>query len=244
MTLSSILITGCTHGLGHELALNFARDNYKVYAVGRNAKLLNALNKNFKNIIPIDADIAKPAGRLNILETLKTNKLNFVIHNAALATPSMIDNLSEELFRDHFETNFFAPVLLNKMLLTRLEKNSRIMHISSAAAELPLLGLMPYCTSKGALEHVTNCFNAELSSKEIFFANLRPGMMATEMLDKLINSDESSLPGKKIYVNAKNDKKLSNPEDVAKYAKWVMCETENSVFSSKKWDFNDNNKLS
>jgi NAD(P)-dependent dehydrogenase (short-subunit alcohol dehydrogenase family) len=38
---------------------------------------------------------------------------------------------------------------------------SRVLHISSAAADLALPGLMFYCTSKAALERATHCFNAE-----------------------------------------------------------------------------------
>jgi NAD(P)-dependent dehydrogenase (short-subunit alcohol dehydrogenase family) len=181
MTQNSILITGCTHGLGRELALSFARDNIKVYAVGRDEKLISALSHDFKNITPVVADVAKESGKAVIFESLKNENLSYIIHNAAIATPSMIDNFSEKLLKEHFETNFFAPVLLNKMFLSILKQDSRVLHITSLASELSIPGLMPYCTSKSALEHMTKCFNAEFNSKGIFFANLRPGMIDTEM---------------------------------------------------------------
>jgi benzil reductase ((S)-benzoin forming) len=239
MTQNSILITGCSQGLGRELALRFASDNFKVYAISRNAALIYELKKDSKNIIPIVADITKDNDRKCILESLKDEKLNFVIHNAAIANPSMIVNLSEQLLKEHYETNFFAPVLLNQMLISLLKKNSRVLHISSLASELSLPGLMPYCTSKGALEHMTNCFNVEFNSKDIYFANLRPGMVDTKMQEKLRNTDESKLPERRLYVAAKNDNKLKPSKNVAKFVKWVMCDTDNSVFSKKLWDINE-----
>jgi benzil reductase ((S)-benzoin forming) len=239
MTQTSILITGCTHGLGRELALRFARDNLKVYAVGRNEKLIIALSNDFKNIVPIVADVAKDNGRVAIYESLKNENLSYIIHNAAIATPSMIDTFSEALLKEHFETNFFAPVLLNKMFLSILKKDSRVLHITSLASELSIPGLMPYCISKGALEHMTKCFNAEFNSKGIYFANLRPGMIDTEMQENLRNSNQSDLPCKQMYLNAKSENKLRKPEDVAEFVKWVLCNTENSDFSLKLWDIND-----
>jgi benzil reductase ((S)-benzoin forming) len=236
---NAILITGCTHGLGRELALRFARENSKVYAVGRNEKLLNELAEISENIIAVVSDVATEAGRKIIIESVKKEKSISIIHNAAISSPSLISGLSEHLLREHFETNFFAPFLLNQKLLPFLKNNSRVLHISSAASELSLPGLMPYCTSKRALEHMTNCFNAEFKYKDIYFANLRPGMIDTPMQDKLRNSDESDLPGRGFYLEAKKDNKLMPPELAAEFVAWVMTKTDNLAFSGGLWDISD-----
>ncbi len=236
---NTILITGCTHGLGRELALRFAKENNKVYAVGRNEKLLIELVEISKNIIPIVADVAKEAGRKTIFDFVNKEQTISIIHNAAIVNPSLISDLSEELLREHFETNFFAPFLLNQLLLPLLKNNARVLTISSAASELAEPGLMPYCASKGALEHMTKCFNVEFKSKDIYFANLRPGMIDTPMQEKLRNSDENNLPGKEFYLAAKKNNKLMHPETVAEFVVWVMTKTDNLIFSEKLWDISD-----
>jgi benzil reductase ((S)-benzoin forming) len=97
---------------------------------------------------------------------------------------------------------------------------------------------MPYCTSKGALEHMTNCFNAEYNKQSIYFANLRPGMIDTNMQEKLRNSNERDLPERQFYLTIKRENKLRTPKIVAEFVKKVMCKTDNLVFSQKLWDIN------
>lgn len=236
---NAILITGCSHGLGRALAELFSKENCKVYAIGRDSGLTNRLAKHSKNIIPVVADITKEIGKAAIVDAVEKEDSISIIHNAAIANPSLINSLSETQFKEHFETNFFSPFLLNQRLLKLFKKNSRALHISSLAADLALPGLMHYCTSKAALERMTHCFNAEFNSKEIYFANLRPGMIDTEMQKKLRNSNEVDLPDRNFYVTAKKENKLLLPETVAKFVVWVMLRTENLEFSKTLWNIND-----
>jgi benzil reductase ((S)-benzoin forming) len=236
---NTLLITGCTQGLGHALALRFAKENCKIYAVGRNKELIRQLADKSTKIIPIAADISNDLGRKAIFETVKNENSISIIHNAAIATPATVKSLSKELLENHFETNLFAPIILNKMFLPLLKKNSRVLHISSGAAELALPGLMAYCTSKAALERSTHCFNAELNSKGIYFANLRPGMVDTGMQRKFRDADISDLPDKDFYLRASKEKQLTPPEIVANFVTWVMLKTDNLDFSQTLWNIND-----
>ena len=60
------LITGTTHGLGHALAVRFAKENYKVYAVGRNKEKLENLAQQSSLIQPVHADVSLPSGFLDL----------------------------------------------------------------------------------------------------------------------------------------------------------------------------------
>jgi benzil reductase ((S)-benzoin forming) len=236
---NAILITGCSQGLGHALALSFANKGLKTYAVGRNNKLMSQLSVLSNNIVPIIADVATENGRSIIFDSVNHDELTYIIHNAAIATPSLITTLTESNLREHFETNFFAPTLLNQKFTSTLKRNLRIMHISSNAADLALPGLMQYCVSKNALEKGTQCFNSELNSKEIYFANLRPGMIDTDMQKKLRESSVTDLPGKNYYHQAKADNTLIQSDIVSKFIAWVMLSTDNLEFSQTLWSIND-----
>ena len=235
--IKKILITGCAQGLGYSLALQFAKEDCYVFAVGRNLKQLQELTKQSSFIQPIVADITTAHGQQKIIETVGNESLS-IVHNAAIAEPMQFANFSENSLRLHFETNYFAPLLITEKLLPLL-KGQRVLHISSGAASIPLAGLLPYCATKAAMEHTAQCLNAELNAREIYFANLRPGMIDTPMQSRLRNSSEEVLPNRKFYIDAKQAGQLVSPDKVAKFIAWVMLKTANKTFSDSIWNIHD-----
>ncbi len=235
--MPGILITGCSQGLGHALSIVFSEKGFEVYAVGRNQKLLTDLGRLSSNIHPIVADIATEAGRDFIAKEVCIQGPFFIIHNAAIAVPCTFEPLSEELLRAHFETNFFAPFLITQMLLPKLLPGTKILHISSGAANLALPGLMPYCLSKGALDHLTACLNAELQARQIYCANLYPGLVDTPMEETFRQSSIDSLPGKEFYVQAHRENKLAPPDQVAAFIVSIMLEINGPDFAATPWTF-------
>ena len=234
--IKNILITGCTQGLGNALAKKFADLNLTVFAVGRNIALLEKLASYSKKIHSISADINTKAGKKIILENIDSVKEISIIHNVAIAEPCMFSSLNENLLRKHIETNYISPAILTQKILPKLQADQRVLHISSSAANLSLPGLMSYCTTKSALEHMTNCLNMELNKQGTYFANLRPGMIDTPMELKFRTSSLNELPQREFYVRAKNENKLIQPEIVAEFIAWVMLKTEDEIFSNTLWN--------
>lgn len=237
--LNNFLVTGCTQGLGHAIALQLSQAGHHVYAVGRQKESLEKLAKTSEHITPIHADIATDNGRQTIYKLIDIKKPLSIIHNAAIAKASQFDSLNESLLREHFETNYFAPTLITQYFLPSLAHGQRVLHISSGAADLALSGLMPYCATKSALEHSSRCLNEELNQRGIYFANLRPGMLDTQMQLHLRNENELTLPGREFYLQAERNKKLINPEVAAEFVYWVMLKTENTEFSQTCWNIYD-----
>lgn len=237
--INTILITGCTQGLGQALVLKFSQIGCCVYAVGRNELALKELSRTSEFIRPIVADIATVQGRHTITKHINTKVPLSIIHNAAIVKPAQFDNLSESLLREHVETNLLAPILITQQLISLLGKGQRILNISSGAASIPLAGLMPYCTTKSALEFVTRCLNVELNSRGIYCANLRPGMINTRMQLNLRNADENALPNREYYICAENKNTLIQPEVVAEFIAWVLMKTKDDTFAETLWNIYD-----
>ncbi len=237
--IDTLLITGSTRGLGRSLALNFSKAGYFVYAVGRDANSLNELAQTSPLIQPIIANISTEEGREIIIKNMDKHKSISVIHNAAIADPSPFDVLPERLLREHFETNFFSPILISQQLLPQITKGQRILHVTSGAANLALSSLMPYCATKAALEHATHCLNMELNSRGIYCASLRPGMIDTEMQLKFRNSEKNILPNRDFYIDAEKENLLIKPEIVAEFVAWVILKTEDTEFSRTSWNIYD-----
>ncbi len=240
MTANTILITGCTRGIGRALALKFANFGYRVYAVGRDQALLNTLIFENSQIVPVAADLTFDSGRQTIVAALKNAGDISIIHNAGISEPKPFSSLPEETLRKHFEINFFAPLFLTQMLLPQLQ-NQRILSISTGAAVSAMSSHIAYCTSKGAFHHAIQCLNAELNQESIYFSNLRPGMVDTDMQIGLRNASDADLPPqrKAVYLRAKAENTLISPAVVAEFAAWVMTKTDNVTFSETFWDIYD-----
>jgi short-subunit dehydrogenase len=237
--MNTILITGCSYGLGRALALKFAKNNCHVYAVARNGELLNGLAKDSSNIEPIIANIATENGRSIIYNHLKKHKELSIIHNAAFLEPCSFKFTNEKLMREHIDTNYLAPLMITRDLLPWLTRGQRVLHITSGAASLAIPGLLSYCTTKAAMQFAIQCLNAEMNVDGIYFANLRPGMIDTPMAEKQRNADAKNLPNRDIYIKAAKENKLISPEIAAEFVAWVMLKTEDLPFSTNIWNIYD-----
>lgn len=218
--MKTILITGCSAGVGYGLVQKFLANGYNVIAVSRNIKPLEAINNKLLHIV--QADITNDDDQLKIVAAL--NEANGsetieIINNAAFGQPETFATTNLDSIRHHFETNFFAPIALLQKILAHTSI-ARVLNISSGAAEFPLLSLLPYCTSKAAIHHAMHCLNLEYPSTK--FANLRPGMVDTPLQNRWRNVDERVFPNGNFYAKTKEDKKLISVDTVADYVFWVM----------------------
>ena len=189
----NIVITGCSQGIGREIALLFGkeRDN-KIVGITRNKKALDEIvrilspeifkgiqydiNSIFNNSQPLLNDIKK---HFNVVDIL--------INNAGrLVNKKFIDSEIEE-GRSTFETNFFAPSELIRLLvpLMGVKNRSHIVNIASMAGfqgSEKYLGLSWYSASKAALACLTECLSVELHDYNIAVNCLALGSVQTEML--------------------------------------------------------------
>lgn len=233
----AILITGCTRGLGRALAIHFAKQGYRVYATGRTQKALASLAK--PSIVPIHADINNPIDRNKIVAKIKKDNAHiFVIHNASVAQPALLQDVPPAVLEQHIHTNCLAPLLLTQALLPFIPEKGRIVNIDSGAATMALPGLLPYCITKAAMQHAITCMNAEFQGK-MHCANVRPGLLDTPLIDSWLQSDSNALPQKAYYQHVKETHQLICPTLAAQFIAWVLLETTDDDFKQTAWNIYD-----
>jgi benzil reductase ((S)-benzoin forming) len=183
------VITGGGTGLGQAIAKQLAEQHLKVFIIGRRETKLNATRQfSPNNIIPIMADVSSPKGRLKILKTVENIKIDYLIHNAAVVFPiGPLESLVLKEFRKIIKTNLEAPIFLTQSLLAQLNKEARILHISSDCARYPLAYWVPYCSSKAALFMAYECLKKEFKERNISIGSIDPGMMDTPMQRAILN---------------------------------------------------------
>ena len=200
--MPTALITGATRGLGHALALDFARDGYAVYGTGRGEEALAELGEEAGtaklDIRPLRADVATEHGATAVLDRLDADaaRLDVIVHNAgALGERVELTKYPLETWDDVMATNVRGPFLLTQRLLSRLAPNAAVIFVSSGIVEQARPRWGAYYVSKVAVDALAATFAVELKAQGIRVFIVNPGPLRTVMrADAFPSEDPASVP--------------------------------------------------
>lgn len=175
-----VLITGGSSGIGKSIGEFLHHKGFTVYGTSRNPKKIThsifpllALDvRNVESIKTAIAQVISICGRLDI-----------VINNAGVGITGPLEEIPTEEIKNNFETNFFGPIEVMKMVLPqmRLQQSGLIINITSIAGYMGLPYRSIYSASKGALELVTEALRMEVKDFGIQITNVAPGDFATNI---------------------------------------------------------------
>ncbi len=178
MNNKTILITGCSSGIGLHMAHALQQRGYDVFASTRNQADVEKLMAQGLRSIQLDVSKSESiqlAVKIILKET--DNKLFALINNAGYGQPGAVEDLSRNALQKQFDTNFFGLVELTNRLLPVMHKQGygRIIQISSVLGfiAMPLRGA--YIASKYALEGMTDTLRLELKNTKIHAILIEPG---------------------------------------------------------------------
>jgi NAD(P)-dependent dehydrogenase (short-subunit alcohol dehydrogenase family) len=191
----NILITGASQGLGHEMALRFAREDAAgLSLVARHADKLNAVRDELRKLAPkigivvIEADVSKPRDIERIVATTLAQfkgQLDVLVNNASTIGPSPMPYLLDypvENFREVLDTNLIGPFLLIKNALpAMIEHGGSIINVTSDAGQVGYPGWGAYGISKFGLEGLSQTWASELEETGVRVNWVDPGNMNTAM---------------------------------------------------------------
>ncbi len=174
----SILITGCSSGIGLETAKKLHKRGYNVVATVRRKDNVSKLeNLGIHCAIMDVADSQSVNKALSKTLSLTDGTLYGLFNNAGFGVPSAVEDLDRNALRAQFETNLFGPFeLISKVLpIMRKQGFGRIIQNSSVLGlvALPLRGT--YNASKFAMEGLTDTLRIELTGTNIFVSLIEPG---------------------------------------------------------------------
>lgn len=194
----TILITGCSSGIGYDTAHGLKRHGWRVFATCRKpedcarlkAEGLESFPLDYTNQGSIDAAVAEALERTG-------GMLDAVFNNGAFGIPGLLEDLPTEALRTIFETNFFAQHELTRQLIPvfRKQGHGRILMNSSVLgfAALPWRGA--YNSTKFAMEGWADTLRLELDGTNIHVVLIEPGPITS-----LIR--ENSIPHYEQWINA------------------------------------------
>lgn len=196
MRTRNILVTGAGRGIGKAIAVHLARSGWQVYGGVRNDIAGKELVAESDRITPVELDLSIPA-HLNALDEVLPERLDALVHNAAVAVAGPLETVSRDDMRHQFEVNLIGPMGLTQTLLPRLRRTQgRVIFISSinGRVSFPFTGM--YNSSKYAIEATADCLRVELRPFGVQVGLVEPGVIDTEPwhhMDHLIDELEAGL---------------------------------------------------
>ncbi len=184
MTPRSILLTGCSSGIGLDAARTLHARGWRVFATCRQeadcdrlrAEGLESFRLDYADEDSIAAAVAEVAARTG-------GTLDALYNNGAFAFPGAVEELPRGALREIFETNLFGYHDLTRRVipLMRAQGHGRIVNCSSVLGLVGMTWRGAYVATKFALEGLTDVLRIEMAGTGIDVILIEPGPIATRI---------------------------------------------------------------
>ncbi|XP_027713592.1 retinol dehydrogenase 8 [Vombatus ursinus] len=192
----TVLITGCSSGIGLHLAVKLAQDPQQRYHViatmrdlGKKEKLEAAAGEALGQTLTVaQMDVCSEDSMSACLSNTEGRSLDVLVNNAGLGIVGPLEGLNMADIRKVFETNFFGAVQLIKAVLPSMKQRRRG-HIVVVSSVMGLQGVVfndVYSASKFALEGFCESLAVQLLQFNIFVSLVEPGPVNTDFEAKLV----------------------------------------------------------
>ncbi|MEX6501326.1 SDR family oxidoreductase [Pseudomonas zhanjiangensis] len=180
MTAPSVLITGCSSGIGRALADAFQAAGYRVWASARKAEDLAALEAAGFTAVALDVNDAQAAEHLAERLNVEAGGLDVLINNAGYGAMGPLLDGGVPALRRQFETNVFALVGITRALFPLLRRSKGlVVNIGSVSGVLVTPFAGAYCASKAAVHALSDALRLELAPFGIELMEVQPGAIAS-----------------------------------------------------------------
>jgi NAD(P)-dependent dehydrogenase (short-subunit alcohol dehydrogenase family) len=183
----TVLVTGCSTGLGFEIALYLAEQGLDVYATVRDlsqkAAILDAARARDTKLRVLQLDITDASSIDAAVKAVlsQSGGIYGLVNNAGIGVRGCLEDLTEDEIRPVFETNLFGTVALTRAVLPhmRAARRGRILTIGSVGGRISTFGLSMYCASKFAQEGFGEALALEVAPFGLQAILIEPGIVNT-----------------------------------------------------------------
>jgi NAD(P)-dependent dehydrogenase (short-subunit alcohol dehydrogenase family) len=182
----SILITGCSSGIGRCCALTLKARGYRVFATARRPEDVDPLKQEGFEAYVLDlrssASIHQAVDK--VLEATG-GRLYGLFNNGAYGQPGAVEDLRREVLEEQFATNFFGTHELTARVIPvmRGQGEGRIIQNSSVLGFAAMRYRGAYNASKFALEGLTDTLRLELKGSGVEISLVEPGPITSRFRD-------------------------------------------------------------
>jgi NAD(P)-dependent dehydrogenase (short-subunit alcohol dehydrogenase family) len=174
----TILITGCSSGIGYSAARELKKRGHNVIATARKPDDVTRLTQEGFTALQLDlADSQSIQQAVNRVIDLTDGHCDALFNNGAFGQPGAVEDLTRDVLRYQFETNLFGThELTNRLIpLMRKQGHGRIIYNSSILGLVAMRYRGAYNASKFALEGLADTLRLELYGTNIHISLIEPG---------------------------------------------------------------------
>lgn len=192
----TVLITGCSSGIGLESALELKRQGFRVLAACRKPEDVARMTDMGLTGVLLDLDDEASVERAaDEIIALSENRLYGIFNNAGYGVYGPLNTLSRTQLEQQFSTNFFGAHQLTMRLLPAMTPHGegRIVMTSSVMGLISTPGRGAYAASKYALEAWSDALRMELRHSGIKVSLIEPGPIRTRFTEN-VNQTQADKP--------------------------------------------------
>jgi NAD(P)-dependent dehydrogenase (short-subunit alcohol dehydrogenase family) len=208
MTQRSVLITGCSSGIGLASARVMKARGWRVFATARKPEDLARL-KQGDGFESLYLDYAEPESIAAVADQVLDatgGALTALFNNGAYGQPGAVEDLRPEVLRAQLEVNVIGWLDLTRRVIPamRARHEGRIVFCSSVLGLIAAPYRGAYCASKFAVEALGDTLRMELAGTGIHVSLIEPGPIATRFIEHALeayrrNIDMEGSPHREIY---------------------------------------------
>ena len=187
MQPNTVLITGCSSGIGRATALEFLDEDWVVYATARNPADVETLGeKQGCRIATLDVTDGDDVDRVveRIIE--EEGHISCLVNNAGYAQLGPIEDVPVAEVDRQFEVNVYGPHRLTRAVLPYMREQGEgtIVNVSSVMGRISLPGMGVYSGSKYAMEAMTDALRGEVEEYGVDAVLIEPGPVDTQFTER------------------------------------------------------------
>jgi NAD(P)-dependent dehydrogenase (short-subunit alcohol dehydrogenase family) len=174
-----VLITGCSTGIGRDLARRLGQVGYIVVATARRVETLNDLNVALK--LPLDVTRSNSIDEVVTHTLQRFGRIDVLVNNAGYALRGALEEVSVDEVQQMFDANVFGVLRMIQAVVPHMRKQGagRIINVSSIAGKVATPVNGTYSATKFALEALSDALRLELKPFGIQVVAVEPGAIKT-----------------------------------------------------------------
>ncbi len=203
----TVLVTGCSSGIGEALALAWHEAGHRVYATARREEKLEPLRARGLNVMTLDVNDQMSIDVAVTRIEEEHGAVDILINNAGFGAMGPLAEMPLSRLRRQFETNVVGPVALCQSVVPGMVRHGGglVINIGSVSADFVTPFAGAYCGSKAALHAFSDALRMELAPFNIGVMTVAPGAIASRFGETAVAGVSLQQKDESLYAPVSND---------------------------------------